>query len=72
MSESNIQKRRKIARKKWADLQESKRPLIYVGAGSCGLAAGAGEVIEAIKSYLEDKNLSAEIIRVGCIGPCYL
>ncbi len=72
MSENNIQKRRKIAREKWADLQESKHPLIYVGAGSCGLAAGAGEVIEAIESYLKDKDLPAEIIKVGCIGPCYL
>jgi NADH-quinone oxidoreductase subunit F len=72
MSENNIQKRRQKARKKWADLQESKHPLIYVGAGSCGLAAGAGEVIEAVESYLKDKDLTAEIIKVGCIGPCYL
>jgi len=72
MSKNKIQKRRQKAQKKWSGLQENRNPLIYVGAGSCGLAAGAGEVIEAIDSYLKEKKLGAEIIKVGCIGPCYL
>ncbi len=60
----------------WASLQESARPLVYVGAGSCGLAAGAAEVLDAIRSYLAAASAggesAADVLKVGCIGPCYL
>jgi len=56
----------------WHELENNARPLIYVGAGSCGLAAGAAEVIEAIAGYLAEKRIGADILKVGCIGPCYL
>jgi NADH:ubiquinone oxidoreductase subunit F (NADH-binding)/(2Fe-2S) ferredoxin/Pyruvate/2-oxoacid:ferredoxin oxidoreductase delta subunit len=56
----------------WDELQNNARPLLYVGAGSCGLAAGAVEVIEAIEGHLARKKCRADILKVGCIGPCYL
>jgi len=56
----------------WNGLQNSARPVIYVGAGSCGLAAGAAEVIEAVEAYLAKKRIGADVLKVGCIGPCYL
>lgn len=49
-------------------LQE--KVMIYVGAGTCGLAAGAGETLEQIELELKKRNLSAEITTVGCIGMC--
>lgn len=67
-----IEERREREVKKWTKLEHNNRPLIYVGAGSCGLAAGAAEVINTTEAYLHDKSLVADIIRVGCIGPCYL
>lgn len=72
MNTINLEKRRTQAAKKWSAFANNKRPLILVGAGSCGLAAGAAEVIDAITTYLHGKKLAADIIRVGCIGPCYL
>jgi len=72
MNTKKIEERRNKAEKKWTQLQNNKHPLIYVGTGSCGLAAGAAEVITAIESYLKTKNLVANLMRVGCIGPCYL
>lgn len=42
----------------------------YVGAGTCGLGAGAGKTIQEIKRYLEKNNLDGKIIEVGCIGLC--
>ncbi|PKP20905.1 MAG: NADH-quinone oxidoreductase subunit F [Bacteroidetes bacterium HGW-Bacteroidetes-21] len=45
-------------------------PIIYVGAGTCGLGAGAGKTLVAIKKYLSEKNIQAEIIETGCIGLC--
>ncbi|NTV58313.1 MAG: NADH-quinone oxidoreductase subunit NuoF [Deltaproteobacteria bacterium] len=46
--------------------------MIYVGAGSCGLAAGASEVIGALEAYVKDKKQDVDVVKVGCIGPCYL
>ena len=40
---------------------------IKIGAGSCGLAAGADEIIEIFKSIAPDQKL----VEVGCIGHCY-
>ena len=40
---------------------------IKIGAGSCGLAAGADEIIELFKSIAPDQ----ELVEVGCIGHCY-
>ncbi|HSW59600.1 MAG TPA: NADH-quinone oxidoreductase subunit F, partial [bacterium] len=40
---------------------------IKIGAGSCGLASGSGEVLEFFKKNLE----GYEIVEVGCIGHCY-
>jgi hypothetical protein len=41
MSRNKIDSRRKQAVAKWEELRNNPVPLIYIGAGSCGLAAGA-------------------------------
>jgi NADH:ubiquinone oxidoreductase subunit F (NADH-binding)/NAD-dependent dihydropyrimidine dehydrogenase PreA subunit/(2Fe-2S) ferredoxin len=46
--------------------------MVYVGMGSCGLAAGAGEVLAAVQAHIAERRLDVEIASVGCIGPCYL
>ncbi|MCX6251219.1 MAG: 4Fe-4S binding protein [Bacteroidetes bacterium] len=45
-------------------------PVFFVGMGSCGIAAGARSVLEAINHYLSEHNILAEVIEVGCIGLC--
>ena len=40
--------------------------------GSCGLAAGAGDVHDAVRAHLDERGIDADIVAVGCIGPCYL
>lgn len=50
--------------------KEISKPVIYIGAGTCGLGAGAGKTKTAIESYLQQKDIDAEIIAVGCIGLC--
>jgi len=67
-----LEAQRSRAVRAWGELQSNTRPLVYVGAGSCGLAAGAAEVIEAIESHLAEKKQAADILKVGCIGLCYL
>ncbi len=46
------------------------RPTIYVGAGTCGLGAGAQETLAAIHDYLDKREIKADVIKVGCIGLC--
>ncbi len=45
-------------------------PVVYIGSGTCGKVAGADETFHAVSRYLEDKNIQADIVRVGCIGLC--
>ncbi len=46
------------------------KPVIYVGSGTCGMIAGAGETLKAISNYLSEKKIEAEVVQVGCIGLC--
>ncbi|MEI7529851.1 MAG: NADH-ubiquinone oxidoreductase-F iron-sulfur binding region domain-containing protein [Elusimicrobiota bacterium] len=50
--------------------EDVRRPIIYVGAGTCGLAAGAGKTLEAVKAWLKKKKIQADVLEVGCIGYC--
>ena len=60
------------AKKKWEMLQNNKEPIIYVGAASCGRAAGALDLLTVVNAFLEEHNIKAKVMQVGCIGPCYL
>jgi len=46
------------------------RPCVFVGAGTCGLGAGAGKTLETVRVYLADKGVDADVVEVGCIGLC--
>ncbi len=46
------------------------QPVIYIGAGTCGLGAGAKKTLNNIDAYLKDKGVDAKVIQVGCIGLC--
>ncbi len=49
---------------------EVARPVIFVGAGTCGLGAGAGKTLAAVKNFLETDGRDADVVEVGCIGLC--
>jgi NADH-quinone oxidoreductase subunit F len=63
---------KKRAVEEWETLEKSNKPRILVGAGTCGRAAGALTVLEAMRAKLDENNIQAIITQVGCIGPCYL
>ncbi len=46
--------------------------VIKVGLASCGLAAGAGEVYEAIQKHIKKSKIDAEIKKTACIGMCFV
>jgi NADH-quinone oxidoreductase subunit F len=72
MNTNAIDQRRRLAEVQWRELQDSALPSIYIGAGSCGLAAGAADTQAAAEDFLKERGAEARFIRVGCIGPCYL
>ncbi len=43
---------------------------IVVGMGTCGIAAGAREVMAAILEELSKRNIQATVTQTGCIGMC--
>jgi NADP-reducing hydrogenase subunit HndB len=43
---------------------------ITVGMGTCGIAAGAREVMHAILAELDARDIDAHVTTVGCIGMC--
>lgn len=43
---------------------------IIVGMGTCGIAAGAREVMAAILEELAKRNLNVTVLQTGCIGMC--
>ena len=55
----------------WRELGGSSQPVIMVGAATCGRAAGALEVLQAIKNESKKQNLVFPVIEVGCMGHCY-
>ncbi|MFC1494106.1 NADH-ubiquinone oxidoreductase-F iron-sulfur binding region domain-containing protein [Thermodesulfobacteriota bacterium] len=44
---------------------------IYIGKGTCGIAAGALETLKAIEETLSGEGIKADIKSIGCIGHCY-
>jgi NADH:ubiquinone oxidoreductase subunit F (NADH-binding)/(2Fe-2S) ferredoxin len=63
---------RAAAQSHWHTLTHSPIPTIYLGTASCGRAAGALDVLRTIREILAELNLAANVVEVGCIGPCYM
>jgi NADP-reducing hydrogenase subunit HndB len=43
---------------------------IIVGMGTCGIAAGARQTLQAIVTELQRREIDAHVTTVGCIGMC--
>jgi len=68
-----IQHKKLSIDKKLLENLQGKNPLIpkiYIGAGTCGLGAGAAKTKKAAEEFLLKNNIEAEIIETGCIGLC--
>jgi NADH-quinone oxidoreductase subunit F len=58
------------AQAQWHKLQDSEVPVFFVGAATCGRAAGATEVLQSLRSRIKAKKVNALVVEVGCLGPC--
>ena len=53
---------------------ESSEPMveILVGMATCGIAAGARDVMQTLQQAIVDKNLDqVKLVQVGCMGYCH-
>jgi NADH-quinone oxidoreductase subunit F len=57
------------AKSEWEALQ--KGTYISVGTATCGRAAGALEVVDALEKELARQGLRVPVIQVGCTGLCH-
>lgn len=46
------------------------KPRIIVGMGTCGIAAGAKDVFNAVVQEVESRRLDVVVAQTGCIGMC--
>ncbi|MBN1642989.1 MAG: (2Fe-2S) ferredoxin domain-containing protein [Anaerolineae bacterium] len=51
-------------------IRQQTETKITVGMGTCGIAAGARETMQAILKELESREIEAHVATVGCIGMC--
>ena len=58
-----LERRRRLAGRRWRALHAGRTPVVYVGLGSCGLAAGAGEVLSAARAHLAARDVKARVVR---------
>ena len=43
---------------------------IIVGMGTCGIAAGARNILKAVLAEIEKRDLDVRVTQTGCIGMC--
>jgi len=52
---------------------ENKDMQIIVGMGTCGIAAGAKEALDAFIQELDEQDLgNVKVTQTGCMGLCYV
>jgi len=68
---SNFQGIKNRAESCWEELWHGGKPVILVGTATCGRAAGALDVRQAIRDELDRQKLDCHLVEVGCMGHCY-
>ncbi|MCL2139953.1 MAG: (2Fe-2S) ferredoxin domain-containing protein [Treponema sp.] len=77
MAKMTLEELRNLRNSKKKDLQkrdsEGKEIQVIIGMGTCGIAAGAKQSLDAFISGLEDNKLtdSVAVRQTGCMGLCH-
>lgn len=58
--------------KEWNSLWNDGRAVLRVESATCGRAAGALQVLDAVKRRVQELRLDVKIVNTGCMGLCYL
>ena len=49
--------------------EKVSRPVIYISSGTGSIISGSVRTAEAVRNYLEEMSLKADIVNTGCSGP---
>ena len=55
----------------WEELWGGGKPLILIGTATCGRSAGSLNVKKVFEDELSGRGVDANIVEVGCMGPCF-
>ncbi len=66
-----FQEIKRQADKEWNELWEGGKTLILIGTATCGRSAGSLNTKKSFEDELSGRGVDANIIEVGCMGPCY-
>ncbi len=66
----DLEKIRKEAMEEIRLREEGEKVRIIVGLGTCGIASGAREVMNAFIEEIAARNIDAVVTQTGCIGFC--
>ena len=58
------------ARKEMQMRDNEKKPTIIVGMGTCGIAAGARDILQSVLKEIDKRGLDVRVTQTGCIGMC--
>jgi NADP-reducing hydrogenase subunit HndB len=78
MAKMTLEELRKLRDSKKKELNKrdvaDKNIQIIVGMGTCGIAAGAKETLDAFLQELDEKKLTDKVMvtQTGCMGLCYV
>lgn len=48
----------------------ANKPKIIIGMGTCGIAAGARNILQTVLKEIEDRKIDVIVTQTGCIGMC--
>jgi NADP-reducing hydrogenase subunit HndB len=70
----SLEELRELRKKLQKDLEvrnsSDNKPVIIVGMGTCGIAAGARNILKAVLKEVEKRNVEVTVTQTGCIGMC--
>ncbi|MEJ6951835.1 (2Fe-2S) ferredoxin domain-containing protein [Natronospora cellulosivora (SeqCode)] len=67
---NELKELREKLQKNMSARDKSDKVNIVVGMGTCGIAAGARKILQAIMKETEKRNIDVVVSQTGCIGMC--
>lgn len=61
---------RETLQKEMSARDNSEKTKIIIGMGTCGIAAGARNILKAVLDEIEKRELDVTVTQTGCIGMC--
>lgn len=50
--------------------KQAEQAQLIIGMGTCGISAGAKDILTALEAELEERDLDVIVRKTGCIGLC--